>query len=550
VVDQRIPQAAADNDWEKVRQHIRELGPEAINSRDAGGSTVLHWAIRFGKTPFVKELLEDEKTGTTININALDNNCMTPIMLAVQYERTKILYHLLEKGADYEHENLNGQTAMQLLTQMMEESLLDLRLEKEVIESAMLKVDNTIAQARASGVVGLLLVLQTQGSVVAWRKVCGILLDMIDNEAATGEQERPVAKQIYNLGFASFLNYADLSKPYVQARRVVPVAHLLVALAEAGKFGIGAPSIKVLELMLSSCTSSFSDELRATACRIFCALTSNTQLMSDAESLALLVKSRCADPLYLIAFFDDEEDQRLMAKDSLSKMGLDPSKPPDILNWGTTEVMMWLSMSVNFDINAAAAIKEENVDGPSLLFLNDVLVSRIKALNTRLCIDLLNAVEQLKAVHKSWTGYDVFFSYRRSAGSALVRLYALQMRGIYNCFIDMEGLTAGAFSEQIYTRIEECRFFVVFITEKSAEKFQNPQDWVLLEIQKALEFNKIIIPVFYHTQPPSKDDFPVSIRAVLKFQAIIHSRDATEESCVRHLVEWLQEFDSQRRSSF
>lgn len=60
------------------------------------------------------------------------------------------------------------------------------------------------------------------------------------------------------------------------------------------------------------------------------------------------------------------------------------------------QVMLWLSMSLRFDYEAAAALKKEDIDGPSLLYLNDVLVSRIEQLTTKQCIELLNAVEQLK----------------------------------------------------------------------------------------------------------------------------------------------------------
>lgn len=54
LLDIRLPEAAAAGDWEAVRQMLRELGPGCINSRDSGGSGILHWAIRAGKTPFVK----------------------------------------------------------------------------------------------------------------------------------------------------------------------------------------------------------------------------------------------------------------------------------------------------------------------------------------------------------------------------------------------------------------------------------------------------------------------------------------------------------------
>jgi hypothetical protein len=57
----------------------------------------------------------------------------------------------------------------------------------------------------------------------------------------------------------------------------------------------------------------------------------------EADSLRT---SPCAEALYLIFFFDEEEDICRMAKATLCNLGLDPSKPPDILNWGTAEVRL------------------------------------------------------------------------------------------------------------------------------------------------------------------------------------------------------------------
>lgn len=42
-------------------------------------------------------------------------------------------------------------------------------------------------------------------------------------------------------------------------------------------------------------------------------------------------------------------------------------------------------------------------------------------------------------------------------------------------------------------------------------------------------------------------DLVPQIRQVLKFQAIIHSRDETETSCVHKLIQWLQEHDHNER---
>jgi ankyrin repeat protein len=54
----RLPAAAKANDWETVRQMLREHGPTIVNSVDKGGSSIIHWAIRHGNTQFAKVRLE------------------------------------------------------------------------------------------------------------------------------------------------------------------------------------------------------------------------------------------------------------------------------------------------------------------------------------------------------------------------------------------------------------------------------------------------------------------------------------------------------------
>jgi hypothetical protein len=85
----------------------------------------------------VQELICNPKYTHVTDINIADANGLSPIMLAVQYERTKMLYYLLEAGADVEQQNREGKTVLSLLNQWMSERGSDLRLEKEVINHAL-----------------------------------------------------------------------------------------------------------------------------------------------------------------------------------------------------------------------------------------------------------------------------------------------------------------------------------------------------------------------------------------------------------------------------
>jgi len=54
----RLPAAAKAEDWEGVRQMLREHGSAIINSVDKGGCSIIHWAIRHGNTEFAKVRLQ------------------------------------------------------------------------------------------------------------------------------------------------------------------------------------------------------------------------------------------------------------------------------------------------------------------------------------------------------------------------------------------------------------------------------------------------------------------------------------------------------------
>jgi hypothetical protein len=87
-----------------------------------------------------QDLICNPKYIRVLNINMADAHGLSPIMLCVKYERTKLLYYLLEAGADFEQQNLEGMTVLTLLNQWMSERGSDLRLEKEVINHAIERV--------------------------------------------------------------------------------------------------------------------------------------------------------------------------------------------------------------------------------------------------------------------------------------------------------------------------------------------------------------------------------------------------------------------------
>lgn len=91
--------------------------------------------------------------------------------------------------------------------------------------------------------------------------------------------------------------------------------------------------------------------------------------------------------------------------------------------------------------------------------------------------------------------YDIFISYRRSSyDTANLIATRLKAEG-YSVFFDMETLRSGAFNEQLYTAIEQCRDFIVVLPPDALDRCFNEDDWVRLEVLHALKHSKNIVPV-------------------------------------------------------
>lgn len=92
--------------------------------------------------------------------------------------------------------------------------------------------------------------------------------------------------------------------------------------------------------------------------------------------------------------------------------------------------------------------------------------------------------------------YQIFISYRRDGGEDLARLleYKLTDRG-FNVFFDVESLRSGAFNKALFEKIAECTDVVVVLPPHGLDRCSDPNDWVRLEISRALELKKNVIPI-------------------------------------------------------
>ena len=112
--------------------------------------------------------------------------------------------------------------------------------------------------------------------------------------------------------------------------------------------------------------------------------------------------------------------------------------------------------------------------------------------------------------------YDIFISYRRTTGANAARMMqlALTARG-YSVFLDYDSLEDGKFNEAIYSAIDSCEVFILMMTEGALDRCMNPGDWVRLEIQRAIEREKNIVPVAPSDQTWSfPDSFPQELSAI------------------------------------
>ena len=91
--------------------------------------------------------------------------------------------------------------------------------------------------------------------------------------------------------------------------------------------------------------------------------------------------------------------------------------------------------------------------------------------------------------------YDIFISYRRSSyDTANLIATRLKMAG-YSVFFDMESLRSNKFNTQLYQAIDNCTDFLAVLPPNALDRCVNEDDWVRLEVCRALKGDKNIIPI-------------------------------------------------------
>ncbi len=136
--------------------------------------------------------------------------------------------------------------------------------------------------------------------------------------------------------------------------------------------------------------------------------------------------------------------------------------------------------------------------------------------------------------------YDVFISYRRSTGLDLARSIAdwFRLKGV-KCFLDQTELLAGQFNEQIYSAIENTRYFVLLLSEGALDRCVNESDWVRHEIEHAIKTKgrDNIIPITPMATPPFPDKLPDTMDFLRYSEVSLIDRQKNFDTTLRAVVE-------------
>ena len=115
--------------------------------------------------------------------------------------------------------------------------------------------------------------------------------------------------------------------------------------------------------------------------------------------------------------------------------------------------------------------------------------------------------------------YDIFISYRRSSYDT-ANLIATRLKAAgYFVFFDMEALRSGKFNEQLFGVIDNCKDFLVVLPPNALERCVNEDDWVRLEVCRAMATKKNIVPVMLNgfTWP---NPMPIGMEELCDYQAL------------------------------
>lgn len=91
----------------------------------------------------------------------------------------------------------------------------------------------------------------------------------------------------------------------------------------------------------------------------------------------------------------------------------------------------------------------------------------------------------------------VFISYRRTNTYMARAVYQNLTANGYDCFLDVELIDAGSFTQIIFNQIAARAHFVLILTPSALERCVNPDDMVRREIEQAIDQKRNIVPLLF-----------------------------------------------------
>lgn len=135
-----------------------------------------------------------------------------------------------------------------------------------------------------------------------------------------------------------------------------------------------------------------------------------------------------------------------------------------------------------------------------------------------------------------------FISYRREDGADVARLICSELgrRGLPT-FLDVEGLRASHFDDQLLRRIDDNPNFIVILTPGALDRCLDDNDWLRKEVSYAIAKNKNVVPIMMPGFTfPVPDTMHKTISDLPRYQAVMYSHNFFSVT-IDKLVEFLKE---------
>lgn len=145
--------------------------------------------------------------------------------------------------------------------------------------------------------------------------------------------------------------------------------------------------------------------------------------------------------------------------------------------------------------------------------------------------------------------YGIFISYRRDGGESTAKILRDKLTELgYRVFFDVESLRSGDFNTKLYSVIDECSDFLLVLSPGALDRCWDEDDWVRLEVERALAKGKNVIPILLRGFR-FPDKLPESIDS-LRFKNGIESNYQFFDAFIEKLLTFLSCQPGRKRKKF